>query len=64
MNLGTSFVELTIHGVVHKIPWKPGCLTLITLLLLHPRDKQDLGNDDAPEDAPDGQNAFERVGLD
>lgn len=63
MNLGTGFVEIAVHGVVDKVSWEAGCLTLVSLLLLHPCDEEDLGNDDSPENAPDDQNAFESIDL-
>ena len=63
MDLLARLVELAAHGVVDKIPGQAGSLALVLLLLLHPGDEHDLGDDDAPENAPDGENAFERIDL-
>lgn len=63
MDLRTSLVELAAHGVVHRVSGKPGRLTLVRLLLLHPSDEDDLSNDDTPENTPDAQDAFKRVDL-
>jgi hypothetical protein len=64
MDLFARFVELSTHGVIDKISWKTSCFTLIAFLLLHPGDQEDLCDDDAPEDAPDSQDAFESIDLD
>jgi hypothetical protein len=63
VDLGTRFVELVAHREIDRVPRKAGRLTLIALLRLHPGDEEDLGDDYAPENAPDSQDTFEGVGL-
>jgi hypothetical protein len=63
MNLLASLVELAAHRVINEVPGQTGRLALILLLLLHPCDKYNLGDYNAPKNAPDGKNAFERIDL-
>ena len=44
----TSLVEVAFHGVVDEVPGKTSRLTLISLLLLHPRDEEYLSDNDTP----------------
>lgn len=63
MDLRTRLMELAAHTVVHKVPRQAGSLALVALLLDHPQDVENLQDNDAPEDAPDGENTFEGVDL-
>lgn len=53
MHLGTSLLELIVHRVIDEVPREPCSLSLVALLLLHPAEEEDLGDDYAPQDAPD-----------
>jgi len=64
VDLGTCLMEMTAHRIIDGVPRKTSRLTLIALLFLHPGDKDDLGDNDTPEDAPDDQDALESVDLD
>lgn len=63
MDFGSSFMEGTTHGVIDNVPRDTRCLTLVGLLLLHPRNEHDLSHNNSPKDAPDSQYAFESVDL-
>lgn len=63
MHLGAGLVKFVVHRVVDKVSWKTGSLALVHLLLLHPRDEENLKYDHAPKDAPNGQDALESIDL-
>lgn len=64
MHVIFSHLLVSAHGIIDRVPRKTSCLALVTLLLLHPRDDNNLQNHDTPEDAPDRENAFESIVLD
>lgn len=63
VDLGARLVEIAAHRVVDHGAREAQRLALVRLALLHPHDVEDLGYDDAPEDDPDDQDAFERGDL-
>jgi hypothetical protein len=63
VNLRASLVKLATHGVINRVSWEAGCFALVTLLLLHPCDEDNLNNDNSPKNAPYGKNALKSVDL-
>jgi len=63
MDFLASRVILPTHRVIHGVPWETSCFTLVALLLLHPCDNKDLGNDNREENAPDCQDTLESIDL-
>lgn len=63
VNFRTSLLELVAHGIIDKVPRKAGCLTLVSFLLLHPHDENNLSDNNAPENAPYGEDTFQSIDL-